>query len=115
MEVPQLRSDIIRSHTYPLLSSSLPPTTFSSSNNHHHHHPSSSSKRRRRDTFVERLLKDPILQTMADIGKQEGTIKPLPAPQRTRTRSATEIHYGGSVPNFSHLHASSQHAIQSKI
>ncbi|CAG8484950.1 4486_t:CDS:2 [Diversispora eburnea] len=32
---------------------------------------------------------------MADIGKQEGIIKPLPAPQRTRTRSVTEVHYGG--------------------
>jgi hypothetical protein len=72
---PQVRTEAIRSHTFPPLS----PNT----------------RRRRRDTFVERLLKDPMLQTMADIGKQEGTIKPLPAPQRARTINITEFqqHY----------------------
>jgi len=37
-------------------------------------------RRYRRDSsFLERLLNDPILQTMADIGKQEGAfVTPLP-------------------------------------
>ena len=71
---PQVRTEAIRSHTF----NTMPNT-----------------RRRRRDTFVERLLKDPMLQTMADIGKQEGTIKPLPAPQRANTISIAEFqqHY----------------------
>ncbi|CAG8820246.1 34643_t:CDS:1, partial [Racocetra persica] len=67
--VPQIRPDVPRSYTYP----------------------TTTTKRRRKDTFVERLLKDPMLQTMADIGKQEGTISPLPAPQRARTINSTEF------------------------
>ncbi|CAG8801780.1 12989_t:CDS:1, partial [Gigaspora margarita] len=67
--VPQVRSDIPRSYTYP----------------------NTTTKRRRKDTFVERLLKDPMLQTMADIGKQEGTISPLPAPQRARTINTADF------------------------
>ncbi|CAG8533692.1 14298_t:CDS:1 [Acaulospora morrowiae] len=118
--IPQIRPDISRVHTYPL-SSSLPNTISSSTNTLSPNMLSpqqQASKRRRRDTFVERLLKDPILQTMADIGKQEGTIKPLPAPQRARSRTINfneyqNQHYGGNGLH-SHLH-SSQHAIQSKI
>ncbi|CAG8571976.1 2684_t:CDS:2 [Racocetra fulgida] len=49
--VPQIRPDVPRSYTYP----------------------TTTTKRRRKDTFVERLLKDPMLQTMADIGKQEAS------------------------------------------
>ncbi|CAG8580685.1 4117_t:CDS:2 [Cetraspora pellucida] len=66
--VPQIRSDVPRSYSYP----------------------TTTTKRRRKDTFVERLLKDPMLQTMADIGKQEGTISPLPAPQRARTINTSQ-------------------------
>ncbi|GBB87812.1 hypothetical protein RclHR1_01430021 [Rhizophagus clarus] len=65
---PQVRPEVTRSQTF-----------------------STSPRRRRRDTFVERLLKDPMLQTMADIGKQEGVIKPLPAPQRARTIDIAEF------------------------
>ncbi|CAH1763797.1 9356_t:CDS:2 [Entrophospora sp. SA101] len=66
--VPQIiRKEIFRSNTY--------------------HPPNSTSTKRRQkySSFLERLLQDPILQTMADIGKQEGAIKPLPAPQRAHT------------------------------
>ncbi|CAG8477407.1 6065_t:CDS:2 [Funneliformis mosseae] len=68
----QMRPEVIRSHTFPSNSAQ-------------------NTRRRRRDTFVERLLKDPMLQTMADIGKQEGAIKPLPAPQRARTINISEF------------------------
>ncbi|CAI2167248.1 2530_t:CDS:2 [Funneliformis geosporum] len=69
---PQMRPEVNRSHTFPSTSAQ-------------------NTRRRRRDTFVERLLKDPMLQTMADIGKQEGAIKPLPAPQRARTINISEF------------------------
>jgi len=91
---PQMRPEVIRSHTFP----SNPPNT----------------RRRRRDTFVERLLKDPMLQTMADIGKQEGTIKPLPAPQRART-----VHISEFQQYYRHFQEGNFHqylnTIQSKI
>ena len=47
------------------------------------------TRHRQRDNFVERLLKDPILQTMADIGKQENDIfTPLPVSQQQYSRSS---------------------------
>jgi len=52
---------------------------------------------RRDSSFLERLLSDPILQTMADIGKQEGVfVTPLPV--------------NTSPPNQYHHQHNQQHA-----
>ncbi|CAG8642569.1 5579_t:CDS:2 [Acaulospora morrowiae] len=82
--IPQLRPDISYIHTYPL-SSSLPNTISSSTNTLSSNMLSQqqqASKRRRRNT---------LLNTMANIGKQEDTIKPLLAPRaRSRTINFNE-------------------------
>ncbi|CAG8547055.1 4719_t:CDS:2, partial [Ambispora leptoticha] len=61
------QDNMTRNYTYP------PATTTTIT-------PSNTPRRHRRDTsFMEQLLSDPILQTLADIGKQEGSfIAPLP-------------------------------------